>query len=137
MQTENLGLRGEVGWHTHGSDDNIDVDIDLALVIEASQPIDQSLSTMILWGLPVGTDFTTSTEPLWEVGSFEYKRGPLSQPEIWNLNQAICQNYGSSDVLFNANGSQFYDIVTPIPAGYVKLGAMQDTSYWSENVQVR
>lgn len=60
-QTNGLGMSGEIGWHTHGSDDNIDVDMDLALVIGASSPIDPSYTTMMMWGIPIADELTTST----------------------------------------------------------------------------
>ena len=85
VPSSGLGLSGEIGWHTHGSADNIDVDIDLAIVIGSDEAINASYTTMAFWGLPIGDDFTLSEEPTWEVGALEYKRGYLSQVETWNL----------------------------------------------------
>ena len=39
--------------------------------------------------------------------------------------------------MYNQNGDQFSDLVTPIANSYLKEGAVQDTAYWSENQLVR
>ena len=49
----------------------------------------------------------------------------------------MCTGYQGSSVLFNENGDQFSDLVTPIANGYLKEGAVQDTAYWSENQLAR
>ena len=57
---------------------------------------------MVLWGLPLGEEGLVTDEIKYEVGYFGYKRGTLSDPEIWNLKQVLCSGYqGSSVVLFN------------------------------------
>lgn len=53
------------------------------------------------------------------------------------MTQATCLNYLGGDFLYNANGNQFTDIVSPVNASYLKEGAVQDTAYWSENVLAR
>lgn len=134
--TPGLKVRGEIGWHTHGSGDKKDVDIDLAIIVDTTGNIDPLFTTMILWGLPI-TGQTLTTLPLHEVGMLEYKRGSLSSVEKWNLTQGMCTNYAGGDNLFNLNGSQWSDLVTVWPDSYTKVGATQDTSYWSENVLAR
>ena len=100
--TAGLNIRGEIGWHTHGSGDLKDTDIDLAIILETDETIDPSYTTMVLWGLPLGEESLVTDEIKYEVGYFGYKRGTLSDPEIWNLKQVLCSGYqGSSVVLFN------------------------------------
>ena len=100
--TAGLNVRGEIGWHTHGTGDIKDTDIDFAIILEAEETIDPSYTTMVLWGLPLGEEGLVTDEIKYEVGYFGYKRGTLSDPEIWNLKQVLCSGYqGSSVVLFN------------------------------------
>ena len=136
VATPDLKVHGEIGWHTHGSGDKKDVDIDVAIIVEGTGKIDPLYTTIILWGLPI-TGQTLTTNSLHEVGMLEYKRGTLSSVEKWNLTQGICTNYKGGDRLFNLNGSQWSDLVTVWPDSYTKVGATQDTSYWSENVLAR
>jgi len=134
--TEGLRVRGETGWHTHGSGDKKDVDVDAAIILEADATINPNWTTIVLWSLPItGQNLTTSS--LYEVGMLEYKRGTLSDVEKWSLTQGISTNYKSGDQWFNPNGLQWSDIFTVWPDSYVKKGATQDTSYWSENVLAR
>jgi len=51
VQTDGLGLSGEVGWHTHGSGDNIDVDVDLAMILTSTGDIDKTYTTMFFWAI--------------------------------------------------------------------------------------
>ena len=81
--TAGLSLKGEVGWHTHGSGDIVDVDVDLAFIISSTEPIDPSYTTKVLWGIPI--ENFGSTVDKYEVGLWEYKRGTLTEPDTWNL----------------------------------------------------
>ena len=40
---------------------------------------------MVLWGLPLDEGGIVSDDLKYEVGYFGYKRGTLSEPEIWDL----------------------------------------------------
>ena len=40
---------------------------------------------MVLWGLPLDEGGIVSDDLKYEVGYFGYKRGTLSDPEIWDL----------------------------------------------------
>ena len=96
-------LRGEIGWHTHGSGDNKDVDIDLAMILSTTDPIPSNYNTFLLWALPV-TDQALTDEELYEVGMLNYKRGTFKEPEKWDLYQSLCTKYKGSTELFNLNG---------------------------------
>ena len=52
-EVKGMQVRGEVGWHTHGSGDNKDVDIDLAVILSSTEPIPANYNTFLLWALPV------------------------------------------------------------------------------------
>ena len=51
--TQGLTIRGEIGWHTHGSGDMKDVDMDLAIILESSTPITMNYNTFVMWALPI------------------------------------------------------------------------------------
>ena len=85
MPTEGLNVRGEIGWHTHGTGDLKDTDIDLAIIIESDEAIAPEYTTMVLCGLPLDEGGIVSDDLKYEVGYFGYKRGTLSDPEIWDL----------------------------------------------------
>lgn len=65
--SKGLRVRGEIGWHTHGSGENKDVDIDLAIILETDMKIATNYSTFILWALPM-QDHALSDKDLHEVG---------------------------------------------------------------------
>eukprot|EP00353_Schmidingerella_taraikaensis_P004132 CAMPEP_0185581292 /NCGR_PEP_ID=MMETSP0434-20130131/18223_1 /TAXON_ID=626734 ORGANISM="Favella taraikaensis, Strain Fe Narragansett Bay" /NCGR_SAMPLE_ID=MMETSP0434 /ASSEMBLY_ACC=CAM_ASM_000379 /LENGTH=131 /DNA_ID=CAMNT_0028199791 /DNA_START=12 /DNA_END=407 /DNA_ORIENTATION=+ len=79
-----MALRGEIGWHTHGSGDNKDVDIDMAVILSADEDFPTNYNTFLLWSMPV-VDHALSDEDLHEVGMLNYKRGSLSTVEKWDL----------------------------------------------------
>ena len=78
VPTSGLNVRGEIGWHTHGTGDLKDTDIDLAIIIESEEPIDPDYTTMVLWGLALDEEGFAIDSPRYEVGYFGYKRGKLS-----------------------------------------------------------
>lgn len=53
QETKGLRVKGEIGWHTHGSGENKDIDIDLAFILETDEPIPTNYNTFIVWALPM------------------------------------------------------------------------------------
>ena len=134
VPTPGLAVNGELGWHQHGSGNTYSVDIDLAVILTADEPIDSSYTNQILWSIPMDDH---EFSHFYEVGLFEYQRGLFSEPEKWNLIQAVCTSYKKSDYVFNQNGEKWDDLVTPRQNGYVKRGPVQDEAFWSENENAR
>ena len=66
--TPDLTISGELGWHSHGSGDNVDIDIDLAFKMQGTDNIDNNYRTILLWGLPI--EDTTGDTNVYEVGMF-------------------------------------------------------------------
>ena len=131
-----MEVSGEIGWHTHGTGDNIDVDMDLAVILSAEETIDPSVTNIVLVGQKlVNKGFSSADQ--FEVMMLKYKRGLLSDPEDWWLVQGLCEKYQGGDVLYNLNGYDWNDITSPVAGSYVKYGAVTNTAYWSENVQAR
>ena len=85
VPTEGLSVHGEIGWHSHGSGDLKDTDIDLAIIISATATIDPTYTTMVLWGLPMNDQGLISDLKQYEVGYFAYKRGLEAEPATWDL----------------------------------------------------
>ena len=54
MPTTGLAVSGESGWHTHGSGEDKDYDIDLAIILTSTEPISTSITTMIAMMMPMG-----------------------------------------------------------------------------------
>ena len=86
--TPGLTVTGELGWHSHGSGDNKDVDIDVAFKYQGTSDINTDYRTILLWGLPI--EDATGAQNIYEVGMFEYERGDQTAIETWDLRQAIC-----------------------------------------------
>ena len=131
-----MAVRGEIGWHTHGTGDNKDVDIDLAVILSTEEKIPTNYNTFLLWALPV-TDQALTEQDLYEVSMLNYKRGDLSTVNKWDLYQGLCTTYKGGTDLFNLNGIQWRDIVSVYADSYQKRGDLQDSAYWSENILAR
>ena len=54
VPTTGLAVSGESGWHTHGSGEDKDYDIDLAIILTSTEPISTSITTMIAMMMPMG-----------------------------------------------------------------------------------
>ena len=84
---------------------------------------------MFFWGMK------TDQRETYEIGAFEFKRGILSDPEVWKLTQTLCGNYANGQTLYNKNGETFDSIVTPKFGSYRKEGPADDTAYWTNNFE--
>ena len=83
VPTEGLSVRGEIGWHAHGTGDLKDTDIDLAIIIESTATIDPSYTTMVLWGLPMSSFLTAGSK--YEYGYLAYKPASQGVKQVWDL----------------------------------------------------
>ena len=73
MPTAGLNVRGEIGWHTHGTGDLKDTDIDLAIILESDEAIDPTYTTMVLLGVPLNDAGIVIESLEYEVAYFEYQ----------------------------------------------------------------
>ena len=126
VPTEGLSVRGEIGWHTHGTGDLKDTDIDLAIILESTQAIDPSYTTMVLWGLPLNEAGIVLDKEEYEVGLLEYKPADSNQELTLDLTQAVCTTIENSSEIYNlsVSGSTFSSIVEEKAGTYVKKGAI-------------
>lgn len=49
--TPGLTIKGEIGWHQHGSGENIDIDIDMAIILETTGSFASSDVYNLFWAL--------------------------------------------------------------------------------------
>ena len=80
QHTADLVAEGEIGYHMHGSGEDADIDIDLAVIITSSEAINPSYKTTFAWGIPMQTTVTQEGSR-YECGAFEYTRGNLTPAE--------------------------------------------------------
>ena len=79
MPTEGLNVRGEIGWHTHGTGDLKDTDIDLAIILESDVAIAPEYTTMVLVGTPLNDSGIAYDRLEYEVAYFEYQPAATGQ----------------------------------------------------------
>ena len=79
MPTAGLNVRGEIGWHTHGTGDLKDTDIDLAIILESDEAIDPTYTTMVLLGVPLNDAGIVIENLEYEVAYFEYQPASTGQ----------------------------------------------------------
>ena len=79
MPTEGLNVRGEIGWHTHGTGDLKDTDIDLAIILESDEAINPEYTTMVLVGTPLNDSGIAFDSLEYEVAYFEYQPASTGQ----------------------------------------------------------
>ena len=51
VATTGMSIRGEIGWHQHGSGENIDIDIDMAIILETTGSFASSDVYNLFWAL--------------------------------------------------------------------------------------
>ena len=110
--TQGLNVRGEIGWHTHGTGDLKDTDIDLAIIIESEEPIDPDYTTMVLWGIPLQEAGIVVEKLEYEVAYFEYRPAGTNREKTWILEQTLVQGINESNTdIFTGSGNDFNSIV--------------------------
>ena len=126
-----IEIFGEVGWHQHGTEDIVDIDIDLAIVMKASEgDLDDSITYFLMWALDM--DAEIADESNFEVGVLAYKQGATAEPELWNMYQTVAANYGDTEGPFNPLATGNNDINQILSARtYVKVDDEVDTEYWT------
>ena len=110
--TAGLNIRGEIGWHTHGSGDLKDTDIDLAIILETDETIDPSYTTMVLWGLPMNESGIVYEKLEYEVGYLAYQPPYNGSEQTWILKQTIVEGINGSVIdIYNDSGIDFDSMV--------------------------
>ena len=135
-------MSGESGWHSHGSGEDKDYDIDLAIILTADEPISTSVTTMVALLMPIGVQTVLADRKeevlLWEYVPFSVTNNPNI---TWNLNQGVAVAQDAQGTIINSAGNTWAELFTletdSISPTYVKTGTKQDTAYWSENVSKR
>ena len=142
MPTTGLAITGESGWHTHGSGEDKDYDMDLAIILNSTEPISTSMTTMVALMMPMG-EITVLADRVDEVLLWEYVPFAVTNsPSItWNLTQGVAVAQDAQGTIINSAGNTWSDLFTlqtdAISPTYVKTGTKQDSAYWSENVGAR
>ena len=123
MPTTGLTITGESGWHTHGSGEDKDYDMDLAIILNSTEPIGTNMTTMVALMMPMG-EITVLADRVDEVLLWEYVPSDGgSQAMTWNLSMSVAKAQDDDGMIVSPSGTNWSNLFELENGVYVKEGS--------------